>query len=461
MKALQSGQKVYRNMTIFEAINASVANIEQTLKHMKLPINQPPHAQETLEKDLKAYLENLYTNVKKAVKAGNIVDDPTGILNNEFILATTASAQKSYPHHVLLPVLIKQIIDADKEPLMPRQTARQKAAAAKAIKEATVIEQPTVSEIVDTVTTAQEPNASTVEGLSELDTNTAEVIIPEHTQEKLAEQMTNQTQAPNQVHIEPVVQTQVNAVAAAVADHTVASATETVAIPVDINHAFHIPYMTKIEGILLAMNDALDAEELQPLRTQLTHEVRLWTDAFYKSLHDLENPNRVTVDRIGLLTATTKYSQPEMHAKYDNAHLVDKIIAKVSEKYKKTNNTESSVHAMATAISGAQDETKSEFTVPTNTDEEVHVDKTNGDITGKKGGKIVEFFKGMYKGVQKFFKNLFNQLKRFGAWIKSWFTGGDKDKVVVSPEEAKVMEEAAKVMEEAAKARATALAQAA
>lgn len=449
MKSLQSGQKVHRNMTIFEAMNASLANIEQTLKHMKLPINQPPHAQEVLEKDLQDYLENLYTNVKKAVKSGNIVADPTGILSNEFILATNATSKKAYPHHVLLPVLIKKIIDNDKEPLMSRQTTRQKAAAAKATK---VIEQPTVSEIVDTVTAAQEPNASTIEGLSELDANAAEVIIPEHTQEKLVEQMTNQTPAAPQVHIEPTVQTQVNAVAAAVAEHTIAVATETVAIPVDVNHAFHIPYMTKIEGILSAMNDALDAEELQPLRVQLTHEVRAWTDAFYKSLHDLENPNRVTVDRVGLLTATTKYSQPDMHAKYDNAHLVDKIIAKVSEKYKKT-NTESSVHAMATAISGAQDESQRTFEVDTGNGESLVVNKDTNLITAKKDGKLVNIGKRIYGGIKNFFGNIWKGMKKFGNWIKSWFTGSDKEKVIVSPEEAKIMEAAAI-------ARAEALAQA-
>ena len=40
-----------------------------------------------------------------------------------------------------------------------------------------------VAEIIETVAQAQESNAVTVDGLSELDANQAESILPEHTQE--------------------------------------------------------------------------------------------------------------------------------------------------------------------------------------------------------------------------------------------------------------------------------------
>lgn len=435
MAALQSGKKVIKAMNIFEALNASLANMEQTLKHMKLPINQTKHAQESLEADLKAYLHNLYYNIKKCIISGDIVADPVGLLSNNFSLANSASSKKAYPHHVLLPVFIDQIIAEDKEPLMSRPTAKQKQAKNATAKAAENV-QPTTAEIVLAVAEAKESNAVTVEGLSELDATTpvTETIISQ----------TNSVNPMTTVNITPVVQTQLNATAAAIAthDHTPAGATETVAIPLDYNHSFHIPYMTKVEGILLTMNDSIEEEENKALRSQLTQVVREWVDSFYKSLHDIENPNRVTIDSVGILTHTTKYSQPEMHAKYDNAHMVDKIIAKVSEKYKKT-NTEASVHAMATAMSGAQDDTQKTFQVETAPGEVITVDKETGNIVTTKDGKIVSFLKGVYKGVKKFFKNIWSQMQRFGAWIKSWFTGGKEEKVIVTPEEALVMEAAA------------------
>lgn len=434
MAALQSGKKVIKDMNIFEALNASMANIEQTLKHMKLPINQTKHAQESLEADLKAYLKNLYDNIKKCIATGNLTNDPVGLLSNDFILANNSAAKKAYPHHVLLPALITQIIAEDKEPLMSRPTAKQKQAKNAAAKAAENV-QPTTAEIVLAVAEAKESNAVTVEGLSELDaTSPVQEINPQ----------TNSVNPMTTVTITPAVQTQLNATAAAIAthDHTPAGATETVAIPVDYNHSFHIPHMTKVEGILLTMNDAIEEEEIKSLRSQLTQIVREWVDSFYKSLHDIENPNRVTIDSVGILTHTTKYSQPEMHAKYDNAHMVDKIIAKVSEKYKKT-NTEASVHAMATALSGAQDDTQKTFQVKTAPGEVITVDKETGNIVTTKDGKIVSFLKGVYKGVKKFFKNIWSQMRRFGAWIKSWFTGGKEEKVIVTPEQALVMEAAA------------------
>lgn len=451
---MHHGNKVVvKDLTIFDAINASVMNMERTLSHMKAPINQAEHSQAGLEKDLSTYLQNLYDNVKKAIKAGNLIADPVGILTNEFILATAPSAKKAYPHHVLIPVLLSQIINQDKEPLDMAARNRNKKA------------QAPVAQVtpLEAIATNLEPIASTKEGLSELDACPAEVIIPEKTQEIIVETIKEEIKAPPAVTIEPTAEIQLSQVAQSVG-HTPVAAAEIIQVPVDVNIAFHIPYMTKVEGILTEMNNALDAEEVKPLRIQLTSTVREWTEAFYKSLHDLDNPNRVTVDKVGLLTSTTKYSQPDMHAKYDYANLVDKIIAKVSEKYKNTDGKETTVHSMATALSGAQDTTSSTFTIPTVTSpdgevlQSVTVNKVTNDLTSHvkdvKGNIIVTACKGAYKGIQNFFKSMWKQMKRFGAWIKSWFTGKDEVKVIVTPEQALIMEAAAKARAEALQAQA-------
>lgn len=430
-------------LDIYSALAVSHANIEGCLRQLKQPINQGKATQERLIEDLKKFVTELYNNVKISVKANTIKNDPSGVLTNETIYSTLDRTKKEFPHWHLVPAIIQNLIDTDEDPVMTKKsnTAQKQKTVVTTTVEPQVVEL-SVAEIVESVATAQESNAVTVDGLSELDANEHEVIIPEQTQQELVKEMTT-ANTTNQVTIKPEVQTQVTATAQAIAEHTVSGATETVAIPVDYNIAFHIPYMADIEKVLLRMNDAFDGEELLSLRSELGTKVRSWADAFYKSLHDLDNPNRVTVDKVGILTATTKYSQPELHAKFDNAHMVDKILAKVNEKYKKT-NTESSVHAMASALSGAQDEEVKSFEVPTAEGESVIVHKETGDVQAKKDGKVVAFFKGIYKGIKSFFTNIWKQMKRFGAWIKSWFVKTEaEDRIDVSPEEAKKMEQEA------------------
>jgi len=433
-------------LDIYSALAVSHANIEGCLRQMKQPINQSPTSQAKLLEDLKKFVSELYNNVKISINANTIKEDPTGVLSNQTIYSTLERTKKEFPHWHLVPAIIQNLIDNDEDPIMAKRTNAAKkttpVATNKTPDQPAPVVEPTIAEITEAVATAQEGNAVTIDGLSELDANETEVVIPEQTQQELVKEMTTENTT-NQVTIKPEVQTQVTATAQAIAEHTVSGATETVAIPVDHNIAFHIPYMADIEKVLLRMNDAFDGEELLSLRSELGTKVRSWADAFYKSLHDLDNPNRVTVDKVGILTATTKYSQPELHAKFDNAHMVDKILAKVNEKYKKT-NTESSVHAMASALSGAQDESVGTFEVPTTDNESVIVHKETGDVQVKKNGKIVEFFKGVYKGIKSFFTNIWKQMKRFGAWIKSWFIKTEaEDRIDVSPEQAKQMEQEA------------------
>lgn len=260
--------------------------------------------------------------------------------------------------------------------------------------------------------------------------------------------MTTQKQTtPTKAPVNPVVETAKDPIAEAVAEiaGTVETNTPVVETNTSFNESFHVPYTNNIDMILLEMNDALDGEELKPLRIRLQDEIRKWLAAFYKSMHDLENPNRVTVDTVGILTATTKYSQPEAHETFDHAHLVDKIIAKLNEKYKDNNGCEASVHAMATALDGAQDDTKDVFSVPTDTDgTTIEVDKKTKKAVVKKDGVIVHYCKKFYEGTKKFFSNIWNGMKRFGNWIKSWFVKDKKEeRIDVSPEEAKRMEEEA------------------
>ena len=424
-------------LDIYSALTVSHANIEGTLSQLKQPINQAKHSQEKLIEDLRKYITEMYTNVKLSLRNQTMKEDPTGILTNETIFSTLDKTKKTYPHWHLVPAIIQTLIDTDEDPIMPVRNKAKKAAqaAAQQAQQPVVLDhEPTIEEIVSTVATAQEANAVTKEGLSELDAIPAEVIIPQQT---LVNEMTQQV---NNVQIKPEVKTQVTATAEAIASSTVGMVTETVAIPVDHNIAFHIPFMADIEKTLLKMNDAFDENELVSLRSELGNKVRAWAEAFYKSIHDLTNPNRVTIDKVGILVSTTKYSQPELHAKFDYAHMVDKILARVNDKYKKT-DTESSVHAMATALTGAQDESKTSFEVPTGSNESVVVHKETGNVEAKKDGKVVSLFKGIYKGVVAFFQNIWNGMKRFGAWIKSWFVKTNpEDRKDVTPEQAKQME---------------------
>ena len=374
-------------LDIYSALAVSHANIEGSLRQLKQPINQGKATQERLIEDLKKFVTELYNNVKISVKANTIKSDPSGVLTNETIYSTLERTKKEFPHWHLVPAIIQNLIDTDEDPVMPKKTnaAKKQEATVTTTVEPQVVEL-SVAEIVETVAQAQESNAVTVDGLSELDANQAEVILPEQTQE-LVKEMTTTT---NQVEIKPEVTTQQTAIAQAVNPEP--TVTETVAVPVEYDVAFHLPFYAEIEKTLAAMNDAFDGEELIALRSKLGLKVRAWADAFYKSLHDIENPVRVKVDKAGILTATTKYSQPELHAKYDNAHMVDKILAKVNEKYKKT-NTEASVHAMATAISGAQNEEVKSFEVPTAEGESVIVHKETGDVQAKKDGKLLHSLK--------------------------------------------------------------------
>ena len=125
---------------------------------------------------------------------------------------------------------------------------------------------------------------------------------------------------------------------------------------------------------------------------------------------------------MGLLECKTKYSEPEMMTKYDNAHLVDKFLVKVTEKYRKNNGNDPSVHTMAEAIINSQDTSKEEFTLKTNVNEDgseetVTVNKATGDIVGKKDNIIVRMAKGAYKGVKNFFSNIWKGMKRFAMWL--------------------------------------------
>ena len=313
-------------LDIYSALAVSHANIEGCLRQLKQPINQGKATQERLIEDLKKFVTELYNNVKISVKANTIKNDPSGVLTNETIYSTLERTKKEFPHWHLVPAIIQNLIDTDEDPVMTKKsnTAQKQKAVATTTVEPQVVEL-SVAEIVETVAQAQESNAVTVDGLSELDANQAEAIIPEHTQE-LVKEMTTTT---NQVEIKPEVTTQQTAVAQAVNPEP--AVTETVVIPMEYDVAFHLPFYAEIEKTLATMNDAFDGEELIALRSELGIKVRAWADAFYKSLHDIENPVRVKVDKAGILTATTKYSQPELHAKYDNAHMVDKILAKVNE----------------------------------------------------------------------------------------------------------------------------------
>lgn len=117
-------EKVVKNMDIFTAMKASILNLEFTLRMLKAPINDSEAKQLKLKSDLKAYLKDLYTNVKIGIRSGSIMQDPVGILDNNFVMSVNPIITQQYPHHILLKPLIQSIIDEDTT--MPRKAAAPK-----------------------------------------------------------------------------------------------------------------------------------------------------------------------------------------------------------------------------------------------------------------------------------------------------------------------------------------------
>lgn len=383
------------NVDAFTATSLVMNEIKGILDTLKQPMNQNPNTQEKYLKELEFQLEQLYKNTKENIKKGVLKGDATGILTNEMVFTESAQSKKQYPHHHDVKRIIANIIKNDPE--------------ANAM--TTVNQTPATTP----VNTTAETNAMT----------TTAPVTPE---------------APA---------TTVTPIAAAVNPTTPAvpvAPTPVVEQTVDFATAFHTPYFNKIDAILLEMNDALGDDEIKPLRKKLMDEIRVWVDESYKSLHDLNNPNRLLTDTVGLLEGKTKYSSGEYASKFDHAGLVDQIINQVNKKYKNT-DTGVSVHAMTSAISGAQDETKDKFVVPTDENgQKLIVDKRSKDIKAVNSkGEEIGFFKKMYNGVKAFFTNILNQFKRLGAWIKSWFVASnDEQPADLSPSEFAAAEAAAK-----------------
>lgn len=226
------------------------------------------------------------------------------------------------------------------------------------------------------------------------------------------------------------------------------------AAPVDTTAAdieWNKPFIEAIEKHLSEMND-IDVQDKAALKTassQLKSLVRKWVDASYKSMLDIENDNRLKTDVAGVLAGQTIFSSPQYVELYDYSADVDAIIETVAAKHKaKVAGNEVAAHTMAEAISKAQDESSTNFEVPTGNGESVAVDKETGDVTIKKDGFVVRTAKAAYQGVTKFFKMILDKLKQFGAWVKSWFVSKEEPRVM-SKEEADEYDAAVKAQEQA------------
>lgn len=112
-KRAPGSEKAVKTMDIFTAIKTSILNIEFTLRMLKAPINDSEAKQLKLKEDLRLYLKDLYKNVKLSLNAGGLVQDPVGILDNNFLMSNNPIITQQYPHHILLKPLIQSIIDED------------------------------------------------------------------------------------------------------------------------------------------------------------------------------------------------------------------------------------------------------------------------------------------------------------------------------------------------------------
>lgn len=226
------------------------------------------------------------------------------------------------------------------------------------------------------------------------------------------------------------------------------------AAPVDTTAAdteWNKPFIEAIENHLSAMNDidVKDTAAIKTAKSQLKTHVRKWVDATYKSILDIENDARLKTDVSGVLAGKTIFSSPQYVELYDYSIEVDPIIESLSAKHKtKVANNEVATHTMAEAVAKAQDESSTNFEVPTGNGESVAVDKETGDVTIKKDGFVVRTAKAAYQGVKKFFLAILAKLKQFGAWVTSWFVSKDEPRVM-SKEEADEYDAAVKAQEQA------------
>ena len=403
-------------MDIYAAISSYHSLVESALNQLKQPINQTQHAKEMITKDLETTLREWYEAVKLSIKAKTIPNDPSGILTNDTIFTRLDATKKQYTHWVIVQALIEKIISEDKDNTMSKNTAKD-------------------------VKTVETNTQQTPTVLTDVDAS-KEVV-----QQAAA--------VANQTTITPDVTTTVSPLAQAVTGAS-GSIVETVALHVatDKNSEFHKPYMENIDKALAELDvNADDADAFTAGKIKLKGLVTEWVDAFYKAILDVEKgeDRLVTIDTVGILSATTVFSSPVYAQKYPDSHLVDKFILRASEKFKKT-NTEAPVHNIAESLSAAANpEVKTFETTITNDKgekETLIVDKETKEITAKKDNIIIAGFKAVYGGFKRFFSNIFNQFKRLGAWIKSWFAG-TPDQQRVSPEQAEAMEKQAKADAEA------------
>ena len=226
------------------------------------------------------------------------------------------------------------------------------------------------------------------------------------------------------------------------------------ATPVDTTAAdieWNKPFIEAIEKHLSEMNeiDVQDKAAIKTAKSQLKSLVRKWVDASYKSILDIENDDRLKTDVAGVLAGKTIFSSPQYVELYDYSADVDAIIETVAAKHKtKVASNEVTAHTMAEAISKAQDESTTDFEVPTGDGESVAVNKKTGDVTIKKDGFVVRTAKAAYEGVKNFFKMILAKVKQFGAWVKSWFVSKEEPRVMTK-EEADEYDAAVKAQEQA------------
>lgn len=370
---------------VYNAIDIHINSISVACQLLKQPMNQSEQARKEYMGKIKEALRDLALVVDTSITKGDLVTDPCGVLSGSIPVLEKGEFVKAYPHAVAIPVLLKSVLE--EENLMSRRNRNKATISAD---QASVIDVVAKDMPAPSTPIEDKPLATVVE--------------------------------------------EVSVKAQAVVNNVEASVTEkplTAPTPV-YNKA-------SVESVLQELQDSVDDTETNTLLKKLKDYTRNWYTSTEASIRDLDNENRLTSDKDGVLAGVTIFSTEEMMDKYDYSHKVDQFLAPLVAKAKTSVHGAIPKEVVNTALTDLQDDSKSVVEIQTAPNESIVVDKVNKTTQVKQDGMIVKGLKCAYKGLKSIFDYLINKAKAVGNWIKSFFTKGESKPVVVTEEEAAKM----------------------
>lgn len=373
---------------VYNAIDIHINSISVACQLLKQPMNQSEQARKEYMGKIKEALRELALVVDTSITKGDLVTDPCGVLSGSIPVLEKDEFIKAYPHAVAIPVLLKSVLE--EENLMARRTNRNKATIS--ADQASVIDVVAKDMPAPSTPIVDKPLATVVEEAS--------------------------------------VKTQ------AVVNNVEASVTEK---PLTAPSTTVVYNKASVESVLQELQDSVDDTETNTLLKKLKDYTRNWYTSTEASIRDLDNENRLTSDKDGVLAGVTIFSTEEMMDKYDYSHKVDQFLSPLVAKSKTSVHGAIPKEVVNTALTDLQDDSKPVVEIQTAPNESIIVDKVSNTTQVKQDGKIVKGLKWAYNGLKSIFNFLINKAKAVGNWVKSFFTKSEDKPVVVTEEEAAKM----------------------